>query len=89
MKQETQLLRHTLLIMDLSKSNVSIIDYPSNVTVDNQTVNNATIAVFALGPPLVIISSVVIVIGTIFSVLCIVRYWREPDLRTHYNYVVS
>jgi hypothetical protein len=36
---------------------------------------------FAIGPPLVI--------GTIFSILCTIRYLTEPDLRTHYSYIVS
>jgi hypothetical protein len=61
----------------------------SNVTIENQSNSTAPIEVFALGPPLVIISSIGIVIGTIFSFLCIVRYCREPELRTHYNYIVS
>jgi hypothetical protein len=51
--------------------------------------NNTTTPVVALGFPLVVIPSIGIVIGTLFSVLCIIRYMKEPDLRTHYTYIVS
>ncbi len=51
--------------------------------------NNTTEAVFALGPPLVISTSTGIVIGTIFSVLCVIKYLTDPGLRTHYTYMVT
>lgn len=63
-------------------------DFP-NSTVDNRTNNDTIIEVFDLGPPLLIFTTIGIVIGTIFTVLCAIRYIREPELRTHYNYVVS
>lgn len=53
------------------------------------TMDNITGPVFTLGQPLVITTSTGIIIGTIFSLLCIIRYLTEPDLRTHYNYIVS
>ena len=65
------------------------VSYPPNSTVDNNTTNHTTIEIFALGPPLLIITVIGIIIGTVFTVLSAVRYWREPELRTHYNYVVS
>ncbi|CAF1102363.1 unnamed protein product [Rotaria sordida] len=58
-----------------------------DIRIDNQTVNETIISVFTLGRPLVIINSIGITIGTIFSILCIIKYFKTPHLRTHYTYL--
>ncbi|CAF0821096.1 unnamed protein product [Rotaria sp. Silwood1] len=54
---------------------------------ENQTLTDIKISVLVLGRPLVIINSIGIIIGTIFSILCIIKYFKNSDLRTHYTYV--
>ncbi|UJR21375.1 hypothetical protein I4U23_024467 [Adineta vaga] len=61
--------------------------YPFVLGAQNRTANLTIGPLIALGPSLVIITSLGIVIGTIFTILCIIRYLREPDLRTHYTYI--
>jgi hypothetical protein len=51
--------------------------------------NNTAAPFLALGLPLVTIPSIGIVIGTVFTILCIIRYVTQPDLRTHFTYIVS
>jgi hypothetical protein len=69
-----------------------ILAYRSNDT-NNSLINitdNATIPImYALGPPLATISSTCIIIGTIFSILCIYRYIRTANLRNYFTYIVS
>ena len=59
------------------------------LTIQNETGSVTVVILFALGPPLLILTCIGIVVGTIFSILCLIRYYREPDIRTHYNYIVS
>ena len=41
-----------------------------------------------ISPLVALEPSICIVIRTFFSIICIVRYIRDPDLRTHYTYIV-
>ena len=68
--------------------NTSYIINDSNNSFINTT-DNSTIVIYALGPPLATISSTCIIIGTFFSILCIYRYIRRPNLRTCFTYIVS
>ena len=61
----------------------------SNQTISNTTDNSTIPIVYALGPPLATISSICIIIGTFFSLLCVYRYFRQANLRTHFTYIVS
>ena len=51
--------------------------------------SNTTGPLVSLGLPLVTITSIGIIIGTFFSILCIIRYLKEPTTRTHFSYIVS
>lgn len=61
----------------------------SNCSVSNNTDNSTLPAIYALGPPLATISSTCIIVGTFFSIICIYRYLRRPNLRTYFTYIVS
>ena len=64
-------------------------DNETNQTLTNVTQNSTAPVIYALGPPLASICSVCILIGTLFSVLCLYRYFRRDHLRSHYTYLVS
>lgn len=64
-------------------------DNETNQTQTNITQNSTAPVIYALGPPLASICSVCILIGTLFSVLCLYRYVRRDHLRSHYTYLVS
>ena len=64
-------------------------DLQLNFSDSNETSTLASVPIYDLAPWLVIFSSLGIIIGTLFSILCIFRYVKEPGLRTHYNYIVS
>ncbi|CAF4333461.1 unnamed protein product [Rotaria sp. Silwood2] len=57
------------------------------MNIENQTLIDIKISELTLDRPLVIINSIGIIIGTIFSILCIIRYLKNSDLRTHYTYI--
>lgn len=60
----------------------------SNSSLSNQTDNSTAPTIYALGPPLATISSTCIIVGTIFSFICIYRYFRHAHLRNHFTYLV-
>ena len=60
----------------------------SNNTVENVTDNSTAPTIYELGPPLATISSTCIIIGTIFSLILIYRYLRQPILRNYFTYIV-
>jgi hypothetical protein len=74
-------------MIDYKSSSIRLNDL--NLLYQNLTINGTTSALITLGPPLVIFTSIGIIIGTIFSILCIIRYLNEPNKRTHYTYIVS
>ncbi|CAF0931721.1 unnamed protein product [Adineta steineri] len=61
--------------------------YPFLIAETNITLNDTTGSLFTLGPTLAITTSLGIVIGTIFSILCIINYVTQPSLRTHNTYI--
>jgi len=69
--------------------NVTYINNDSNNSFINTTDNSTIPEIYALGPPLATISSTCIIIGTFFSIICMYRYLRKPNLRTYFTYIVS
>lgn len=43
----------------------------------------------ALRTPSLVVICIVISVGAIFSTICLVKYLRDSNLRTHYTYIVS
>jgi hypothetical protein len=69
--------------------NVTYTSNESNNSSINITDNSTIPTIYELGTPLATISSTCIIIGTFFSILCIYRYLRKPNLRTYFTYIVS
>ena len=70
------------------QTNATYIVNESNNSVSNNTDNSTLPVIYALGPPLATISSACIIVGTFFSIICIYRYLRRPNLRTYFTYIV-
>lgn len=68
--------------------NETYITNESNCSVSNSTDNSTLPAIYELGPPLASISSACIIVGTFFTIICIYRYLRRPNLRTYFTYIV-
>ena len=78
--------------MLLKMNEETILRWMNNDTNNSSTnvTNNSTLpTIYALGPPLATISSICIIIGTFFSIMCIYRYFRDAKLRTYFTYIVS
>ncbi len=71
------------------ETNVTYTSNEPNNSFINITDNSTIPTINELGPPLATISSACIIIGTFFSILCIYRYLRKPNLRTYFTYIVS
>jgi len=50
--------------------------------------NNTNEELLVLGSPLAIASSISIFIGAVFTFLCILKVLRQPNVCTHYTYIV-
>lgn len=72
-----------------NETNFIYVNNDSNNSFTNTTDNSTIPTVYALGPPLATISSTCIIIGTFFSMICIYRYLRKPEIRTYFTYIVS
>ena len=72
----------------IESMDVICLNNESNNTVENVTDNSTAPTIYELGPPLATISSTCIIIGTIFSLILIYRYLRQPNLRNYFTYIV-